>query len=238
MGSHEKCHSNSYWTECSKKPVCRNFKPLKANEEPHISPLATSTKSKTNDGFSKGDTLEISFSALWYNTGSDFCVSPHLIQSWRKHSWRVYNYPVLILRDLTTTGYSDRRRRFREKEGNFHPTQGSLCSLTHWIMPQTFIESWLHMGPGSENMKIQATYIKPFHSLSFLKQFLWTVIPIPISFIPICLWEKRGNPSPPHLPQAFQSRALSPTSPGSALFHLHLFQQLFATHRPSQGSLS
>ena len=56
-------------------------------------------------------------------------------------------------------------------------------------------------------------------SLSFLKQFLWTVIPIPISFIPICLWEKRGNPSPPHLPQAFQSTALSPTSPGSPLFH-------------------
>lgn len=174
MGSHEKCHSNSYWTECSKEPVCRNFKPLKANEEPHISPLATSTKSKTNDGFSKGDTLEISFSAPCFNTGSEFCVSPSFNPSRRKHSWRVYTYPVLILRDLTTTtGYSDRRGRFREqREGDFHATQGSLCSLTDWIMPQTFIESWLHMGPGSENMKIRATYTKPFHRFSFLKQFL------------------------------------------------------------------
>lgn len=79
VGSHEKCHPNSYRTKCSKKPVCRTFKPLQANEEPHFSPLATSTSSKTNDGFSKADTLEIGFAAPWNNTSSEFCVSPHLI---------------------------------------------------------------------------------------------------------------------------------------------------------------
>lgn len=80
MGSHEKCCPGLYRVECFKKPMCRTSKSPKASqEESHISLLATSTTSKTNDDFSKGHTCETSFSLPWHNVDSEFYVSLHLI---------------------------------------------------------------------------------------------------------------------------------------------------------------
>lgn len=106
----------------------------------------------------------------------------------------------------SVTSYSHRQWRHREqKKGNSHPPRGSICSLLTGLF-QTFTDQhWIRWH------EVKSTYTKPVDSLSSLTQFLWTVFPTPAPVIPICVWEKRGNPFPTLTPRGIQ--ALEPPFP-------------------------